>query len=59
MINKNPLPKGMYRIRSFNGTYLLTMPQDANASEGNKSPYVSKQIPKNDAQKASFYTYQL
>ena len=26
---KNPLPNGSYRIRSFNGSYLLTMPDTA------------------------------
>ncbi|KDR73987.1 hypothetical protein GALMADRAFT_250718 [Galerina marginata CBS 339.88] len=49
MVNKNPLPKGFYRIRTFNGGYLLTMPDKAIA--GKSLPYVSKQVPKNDNQK--------
>lgn len=40
MIIKNPLPKGVYRIRCFSNNYLLTMPKTAGAS-----PYVTKQIP--------------
>jgi len=49
MINKNPLPKGTYRIRSFNGNYLLTMPKNATGVNG--SPFVTQQVPKDDYQK--------
>ncbi|KAF4621486.1 hypothetical protein D9613_001241 [Agrocybe pediades] len=42
---RNPLPKGVYRIRSFSGGYLLTMPKDAAAKDGEVNPFVAKQVP--------------
>ena len=45
------LPKASYRIRSFNTSYLLTMPQTAKGEVGN--PYVTQQDPNNDLQKVN------
>ncbi|KAF4620837.1 hypothetical protein D9613_001238 [Agrocybe pediades] len=42
---KNPLPKGVYRIRSLSGGYLLTMPKDSVAKDGEVNPFVAKQVP--------------
>ncbi|KAF4616924.1 hypothetical protein D9613_008563 [Agrocybe pediades] len=45
IIKKDPLPSGLYRIRSFTGSYLLTMPVQPTNSEGKTIPYVSRQAP--------------
>ncbi|KAF8798652.1 hypothetical protein BYT27DRAFT_7203235 [Phlegmacium glaucopus] len=47
---KLPLPEGVYRIRSFNGNYLLTMPPQ-NATGESETPYVTRHNPNNEAQK--------
>ncbi|KAF4618459.1 hypothetical protein D9613_010175 [Agrocybe pediades] len=51
IVKKDPLPKGLYRIRSFTGNYLLTMPVKTNNSGGKMMPYVSKQVPSNEYQR--------
>ncbi|KAF9568295.1 hypothetical protein CPC08DRAFT_702725 [Agrocybe pediades] len=51
IVKKDPLPKGLYRIRSFTGNYLLTMPVKTNNSGGKIIPYVSKQVPSNEYQR--------
>jgi len=42
MITKNPLPKGLYRIRSFTSQYVLTMPENTSAAGGEVLPYVTE-----------------
>ncbi|KAF9555267.1 hypothetical protein CPC08DRAFT_766078 [Agrocybe pediades] len=51
IVKNDPLPKGLYRIRTLNGGYLLTMPVKSNNSEGKVIPYVSRQVPKNEYQR--------
>jgi len=48
MVDKNPLPNGNYRIRSFIGNYVLMTP-----GEENGRPYVRKQMQDNNAQEVS------
>ena len=48
LVDKNPLPNGNYRIRSFIGSYVLMTPE-----EDNGRPYVRKQVQDNNAQEVS------
>jgi len=48
IVDKNPLPNGNYRIRSFIGNYVLMT-----AEEENGRPYVRKQVQDNNAQEVS------
>jgi len=48
IVNKNPLPNGNYRIRSFIGNYILMTPEEENGR-----PYVRKQGQDNNAQEVS------
>ena len=50
-VDKNPLPNGNYRIRSFIGSYVLMTPE-----EDNGRPYVRKQVQDNSAQEVSCLT---
>ncbi|KAF4618250.1 hypothetical protein D9613_011623 [Agrocybe pediades] len=50
IVKKDPLPKGLYRIRSFTGNYVLTMPEKP-LEDGKVIPYVAKQVPKNEYQR--------
>ncbi|KAF9555612.1 hypothetical protein CPC08DRAFT_711903 [Agrocybe pediades] len=45
MVVKNPLPKGVYRIRALSGGYVLTMPKGAVPKDGKLIPFVAKQVP--------------
>ena len=49
--DKNPLPNGNYRIRSFIGSYVLMTPEEENGR-----PYVRKQVQNNNAQEVSRFT---
>jgi len=50
---KNPLPNGSYRIRTFNGSYLLTMPSNAQPqTHQDQNIYVSKR--QSEAEAAKF-----
>ena len=51
IVNKNPLPNGNYRIRSFIGSYVLMTPKGENGR-----PYVRKQVQDNNAQEVSCRT---
>jgi len=51
LVDKNPLPNGNYRIRSFVGSYVLMTPE-----EDNGRPYVRKQVQNNNAQEVSCLT---
>ena len=51
LVDKNPLPEGNYRIRSFIGSYVLMAPE-----EDNGRPYVRKQVQDNNAQEVSCFT---
>ena len=50
-VDKNPLPNGTYRIRSFIGNYVLMTPEEENGK-----PYVRKQVQDNNAQEVSCFT---
>jgi len=50
-VDKNPLPDGNYRIRSFIGSYVLVVP-----GEENGRPYVRKQVQDNNAQEVSCFS---
>src|SRR6266511_2662884 len=49
IVDKNPLPNGNYRIRSFIGSYVLMTPEEENGR-----PYVRKQVQDNNAQEVSY-----
>ncbi|KAF4618460.1 hypothetical protein D9613_010174 [Agrocybe pediades] len=51
VVKKDPVPDGLYRIRSYTGTYLLTMPEAPLDAGGRIIPYVAKQVPKNEYQR--------
>ena len=51
LVNKNPLPNGNYRIRSFIGSYVLMTPE-----EDNGRPYVRKQVQDNNVQEVGCLT---
>ncbi|KAF4618433.1 hypothetical protein D9613_010159 [Agrocybe pediades] len=51
IVKKEPLPKELYRIRSFTGGYLLTMPEKSLDAGGKMIPYVARQVPKNEYQR--------
>jgi len=51
LFDKNPLPSGNYRIRSFIGVYVLMTPEEENGR-----PYVRKQVQDNNAQEVSCLT---
>jgi len=50
IVKMDPLPKGLYRIRSLTGSYLLMMPAKANDADGKTRPYVARQLLDNDYQ---------
>ncbi|KAF9568306.1 hypothetical protein CPC08DRAFT_455184 [Agrocybe pediades] len=50
IVKMDPLPKGLYRIRSLTGSYLLMMPANANDADGKTRPYVARQLLDNDYQ---------
>ena len=50
IVDKNPLPNGNYRIRSFTGSHVLMTPEEENGR-----PYVRKQVQDNNAQEVSCF----